>query len=60
MPAPGFDALGDFHQLVFGREVDQTLHEIETYPPHTCLVHVLQGLVGHVPLDSRHTTRSAL
>ena len=60
MPAPGFDALGDFHQFVFGREVDQTLHEIKTYPPHTSIVHVLQGLVGHVPLDGRHTTRSAL
>ena len=30
MPAHGADPPGDFHQLVFWREVDQTFDEIET------------------------------
>ena len=51
MPAPCFDALGNLHQLVFGCEVHQAFDEIETHTAHTGVMHVLQRLVRHVPLD---------
>ena len=56
MPTPSFDALGNFHQLVFGCEVHQAFDEIETHASHTGVVHVLQGLVCYLTLDSCHAT----
>ena len=41
MPAQGFDALSDFQQFFFGREVDQALDKIKAHTAHTCGVHGL-------------------
>ena len=41
MPAQGFDALGDFQQFVFGREVDQALDKVKAHTAYTRVVHGL-------------------
>ena len=35
VPTPLGDAVGDVHQLIFGREVHQTFDEVEAHTTHT-------------------------
>ena len=59
MPAEPFNAAGDLHQFVLGREVDETLDEIEAHAAHAGLVEPLQFVIGDASPNGRDAPRPA-